>query len=155
MIDKNQIKKIAGQYLTNSPNYLTDISVSGDNTIVVEIDNDEGVDIDDCVSLSRHIESRLDRDTEDYELTVTSAGLTTPFKTPRQYKKYEGEEVEVLSKNGQKIVGILQTSDDTGFIIKTIKKVKPEGAKRKIEIEEETRFSFDEIKYTKYLLRFK
>lgn len=155
MIDKNQIKEIAGQYLTNSPNYLTDISVSGDNTIVVEIDNDEGVDIDDCVSLSRHIESRLDRDTEDYELTVTSAGLTTPFKTPRQYKKYEGEEVEVLSKNGQKIVGILQTSDDTGFIIKTIKKVKPEGAKRKIEIEEETRFSFDEIKYTKYLLRFK
>lgn len=155
MIQKKQIIDFVAQYLEGSPNYLTDVSVSADNTITIEIDNDYGVDIDDCVALSRHLESKLDRDTEDFELTVTSAGLSSPFKILRQYKKYEGKEVEVLSKNGQKFTGILRSSDDNGFTISIIKKVKPEGAKRKIEVEEDIRFAFDEVKYTKYLIRFK
>ncbi|WP_294080405.1 ribosome assembly cofactor RimP [Proteiniphilum sp. UBA5384] len=155
MIQKKQIIDFVAQHLEGSPNYLTDVSVSADNTITIEIDNDYGVDIDDCVALSRHLESKLDRDTEDFELTVTSAGLSSPFKILRQYKKYEGKEVEVLSKNGQKFTGILRSSDDNGFTISIIKKVKPEGAKRKIEVEEDIRFAFDEVKYTKYLIRFK
>ena len=142
MIQKKQIIDFVAQYLEGSPNYLTDVSVSADNTITIEIDNDYGVDIDDCVALSRHLESKLDRDTEDFELTVTSAGLSSPFKILRQYKKYEGKEVEVLSKNGQKFTGILRSSDDNGFTISIIKKVKPEGAKRKIEVEEDIRFAF-------------
>ncbi len=31
--------------------------------------------IDDCVELSRYIESRLDRDKEDFSLTVSSTGV--------------------------------------------------------------------------------
>lgn len=96
MIEKKLIVDFTEQYLDGSPNYLTDVSVSADNTITVEIDNDHGVDIDDCVTLSRYLESKLDRDTEDFELTVTSAGLSSPLKILRQYKKYEGKEVEVL-----------------------------------------------------------
>ncbi|SFK33130.1 ribosome assembly cofactor RimP [Proteiniphilum acetatigenes] len=155
MIEKKLIIDFTEQYLEGSPNYLTDVSVSADNTITVEIDNDHGVDIDDCVALSRYLESKLDRDTEDFELTVTSAGLSSPFKILRQYKKYEGREVEVLSKNGQKITGMLKSSDDNGFIVSVTKKIKPEGAKRKIEVEEDIRFAFEEVKHTKYLIRFK
>ncbi|SCD19427.1 hypothetical protein PSM36_0597 [Proteiniphilum saccharofermentans] len=155
MIEKKLIVDFTEQYLDGSPNYLTDVSVSADNTITVEIDNDHGVDIDDCVTLSRYLESKLDRDTEDFELTVTSAGLSSPFKILRQYKKYEGKEVEVLCRNGQKITGTLKSSDDNGFTVSITKKVKPEGAKRKIEVEEDIRFAFDEVKHTKYLIRFK
>lgn len=155
MIEKKLIIDFSEQFLEGSPNYLTDVLVSTDNTITVEIDNDHGVDIEDCVALSRHLESKLDRDNEDFELTVSSAGLTSPFKITRQYKKYEGKEVEVLSKSGQKISGTLKSSDEQGFTISITKKIKPEGAKRKIEVEEEIRFSYDEIKHTKYLIRFK
>ncbi len=155
MIEKKLIVDFTEQYLEGSPNYLTDVSVSADNTITVEIDNDHGVDIDDCVALSRYLESKLDRDMEDFELTVSSAGLSSPFKILRQYKKYEGKEVEVLGKNGQKITGTLKSSDDKGFTVTLTKKVKPEGAKRKIEVEEDIRFAFDEVKHTKYLIRFK
>ena len=155
MIEKKLIVDFTEQYLEGSPNYLTDVSVSADNTITVEIDNDHGVDINDCVALSRYLESKFDRDAEDFELTVTSAGLSSPFKILRQYKKYEGKEVEVLSKNGQKITGRLKSSDDNGFTVSVTKKVKPEGAKRKIEVEEDIRFAFDEVKHTKYLIRFK
>jgi ribosome maturation factor RimP len=155
MIEKKLIIDFTEQYLEGSPNYLTDVSVSADNTITVEIDNDHGVDIDNCVALSRYIESKLDRDAEDFELTVTSAGLSSPFKTVRQYKKYKGKEVEVLGRNGQKVTGTLKSSDDNGFTVSVTKKVKPEGAKRKIEVEEDIRFAFDEVKHTKYLIRFK
>ena len=155
MIDKKMLIALTEEYLENSPNYLVDLLVGTDNTITVEIDNDKGVDIDDCVALSRHLESKLDRDAEDFELTVTSTGLTAPFKTQRQYKKFEGKEVEVLTKSGQKMTGLLKSSDAAGFTLTVTRKVKPEGAKRKTEMQEELRFAFDEVKYTKYLIRFK
>lgn len=155
MIDKKTLIGLTEAYLQGSPNYLVDVLVEGGNAITIEIDNDEGVDIDDCAALSRHLESKLDRDTEDFELTVTSAGLTSPFKTPRQYKKFEGEEVEVLGKNGQKVTGILGPSNEEGFTLAVTKQVKPEGAKRKVDVTEQVHFAFDEVKYTKYLIRFK
>lgn len=155
MIEKKLLIDLAEDYLKDSSNYLVDVIVGADNTITVEIDNNKGVDIDDCVELSRHLESHLDRDAEDFELTVTSAGLTSPFKTKQQYSKYEGKEVEVLSKNGQKMTGILKSSDAEGFILTVTRKVKAEGAKRKIEVAEDLRFAYDEVKYTKYLIRFK
>ena len=155
MIEKKLLIDLTEEYLKDSPNYMVDLTAGADNSITIEIDNDQGVDISDCVALSRHLETKLDRETEDFELTVTSAGLTSPFKTIRQYKKYEGKEVEVLSRNGQKVTGLLQSSDEHGFTITITKKVKLEGAKRKTEVEEDIRFLYDEVKYTKYLIRFK
>src|SRR5690554_52091 len=155
MIDKKTLIDLAEAYLQDSPNYLVDVLVGSGNAITIEIDNDEGVDINDCAALSRHLESILDRDTEDFELTVTSVGLTSPFKTPRQYRKHEGEEVEVLNKKGVKLTGILESSDNEGFTLSITKKVKPEGAKRKVEVTDRVRYMFDEVKYTKYLIRFK
>jgi len=74
MIEKEMLIALTEEYLEDTPNYLVDVLVGADNTIIVEIDNDKGVNIDDCVALSRHLESKLDRDAEDFELTVTSAG---------------------------------------------------------------------------------
>lgn len=155
MIDKNMLISLTEEYLKDTTYYLVDLILGNDNSIIVEIDNDEGVDIDQCVALSRHIEAQLDRDSEDFELTVTSAGLTSPFKTIRQYRKYEGKEVEVLTRTGIKHNGILRSSDNEGFILTITRKVKPEGAKRKQEVDEDIRFKYDDVKYTKYLIRFK
>lgn len=154
-MDKTLVSEIAEAYLKDSSNYLVDVSVGTDNAVTVEIDNDNGVNIDDCVALSRHIESQFNRDLEDFELTVTSAGLTSPFKTLRQYKKYEGKEIEVLSKNGQKLSGVLKSSNNEGFTVTVTKMVKPEGAKRKTEVQEDLFFNYNDVKYTKYLIRFK
>lgn len=155
MIDKNMLITLTEEYLKDTTNYLVDLTLGSDNSIIVEIDNDEGVDIDQCAALSRHIEAQLDRDSEDFELTVTSAGLTSPFKTVRQYRKYEGKEVEVLTRAGVKHSGILRSSDHEGFTLTVTRKVRPEGAKRKQEVEEDLRFSYDDVKHTKYLIRFK
>lgn len=154
MIDKNDIKTFTEEFLKDSSDYLIDISIAAGNTITVEIDNNNGVDIDRCADLSRYLESKLNRDAEDFELTVTSAGLTSPLKTNRQYKKYEGKEVEVVTKKGEKFHGVLQSSTDREFIVEISRMVKPDGAKRKIETKEDQKFTYDEIKYTKYLIRF-
>lgn len=155
MIIKDELINITEEYLKDSSNYLVDIFLGAGNSITVEIDNDNGVDIDDCVGLSRFIESKLDRDSEDFELTVTSSGLTSPLKISRQYKKFEGKEIEVLNKNGIKLTGVLKSSDDNGFTVTIVKQVKPEGAKRKVDVHEDIYYTFEEVKYTKYLIRFK
>lgn len=123
--------------------------------IVVEIDNDDAVCIDDCVALSRYLEDNLDREAEDFELEVGSAGVTSPFKVLRQYLKNVGNEVEVLLKNGIKLTGLLKSADEKGIVISIEKQVKPEGAKRKVTVQEDVIYTFDEIKNTKYLIRFK
>ena len=118
--------------------------------IVVEIDNDEGVDIDECVKISKHIEESLDREVEDFELEVGSAGLTSPFKILRQYQKNIGNPVEVLSRKGEKMSGTLKSADADKFTVTIIKKEKPEGAKRKMDIAHDIDFGYDDVKYVKY-----
>jgi len=155
MIDKNFITGIVTEYLDGSQIFLVDVMVRPGNIIIVEVDSKDGVSIDDCIALSKHIESKLDREEEDFELEVGSAGVTSPFKIPQQYEKNIGNEVEVLTKNGQKLSGILKNNDNNNFVITTTKMVKPEGAKRKVAIEEDFTFGYDEVKYTKYIIRFK
>lgn len=155
MIDKNEIVRLAEEKLASSTNYLVDVQIKPGNLIVVEIDSDDAIGIDDCVELSRYIEDGLDREQEDFELEVGSAGITSPLKVLRQYKKYIGKEVELLLVKGIKLSGVLKFADDNGIVIVVEKMIKPEGAKRKVLVEEEQAYAFEEIKYTKYLLRFK
>ena len=155
MIDKEIVKGIVDEFLADSTNYLINIDIKPDNTVIVEIDNDQAVSIDDCISLSKFIESKLDRDAEDYELEVGSAGIGQPFKMLRQYLKNVGNEVEVLAKTGVKHSGILKSADAEAFVLTVEKQVKPEGAKRKVTVEEDLTFPYSEIKHTKYLIRFK
>ena len=121
----------------------------------MEIDHAEGVWIEDCVELSRFIESKLNREEEDFELEVGSAGIGQPFKVLQQYKNHVGKEVETLMKDGRKMTGVLKMADENHFVITTAKKVKMEGAKRPQLVEEDVDLNYDEIKYTKYLISFK
>ncbi|MDR1980432.1 MAG: ribosome assembly cofactor RimP [Tannerellaceae bacterium] len=155
MIEKEVISRLVEDKLGASGYYLVDVTVKPGNVIVVEIDNDEGVGIDDCAALSRYIESCLDRDVEDFELEVGSAGVTSPFKTLRQYLKNVGNEVEVLLKSGVKRTGVLKSAGENGIVLTVEKQVKPEGAKRKVTVQEDQSYTFDELKQTKYLIRFK
>ena len=150
MIDKQMVIQLAEEKLASSGNYLVDVEIQPGNVIIVEIDNDEAVCIDDCVELSRFIEEHLDRNSEDFELEVGSAGITSPFKILRQYQKNIGKEVEVLLASGMKLTGILKSADENGIVLTVEKQVKPEGAKQKITVKEDLAYTYNEIKSTKY-----
>lgn len=155
MISKQKIEELVSQWLQGKEYFLVDIAISSDNKIVVEIDHADGVWIDDCVELSRFIEERLDRDEEDFELEVGSAGLGQPFKVEQQYQNHIGKEVEVLQADGKKVKGILRSVDGRQFTVSVKEKVKVEGKKRPELQDVDHQYDMDEVKYTKYLISFK
>ena len=91
--------------------------MSPDDKIVVEIDHAEGVWIEDCVELSRYIESKLNREEEDYELEVGSAGIGQPFKSAATVLHPHRTRREVMTKGGQKLTGILKDADEEKFTV--------------------------------------
>ena len=143
------------EWLQGNDYFLVDIMFGTDDRIVIEIDHADGVWIDDCVELSRFIEERLDRDEEDFELEVGSAGLGQPFKVEQQYQNHIGKEVEVMQADGKKVKGLLKAVDGRQFTVSVKEKVKVEGKKRPELQNVDHQYDMDEVKYTKYLISFK
>lgn len=155
MIDRNVVKNLVDEWLEGKEYFLVDIQVSDDNRIVVEIDHADGVWVDDCAELSRHIEERLSRDAEDYELEVGSTGLGQPFKVAQQYVNNVGNEVEVLTAEGKKVKGTLKAVGGTQFTVSVPERVKVEGKKRPVKMDVDYTYDMNEVKYTKYIISFK
>ena len=118
------------------------------------VDSFSGLTIDHCVKLSRHIEGNLDREIEDFELQVSSAGLGEPFKIRQQFEKNKGKEVQVILANGMKLEGVLTKIDQTGFELETSKRQKVEGHKKKQLITKIHRIEFDQAKIVKNSIKF-
>lgn len=155
MIDKQKLTDTINEAIKDTPLFLVDVTVTPDNNITVEVDSMESVDIDECVKLTRDIEAMFDRDVEDYQLEVGSAGLTSPFKVKEQYVKNIGNQVEVLTRDGRKFKGTLTAVGDDDFTVAVTKKVKEEGKKRPVEVEEPVVTKVADTKTVKYLIDFK
>ena len=153
MIDKTALEQVINEALEGSKMFLVTLKVSKDNIIDVALDSDEDITIDDCVAVNDAVLAAFDRDDEDYELTVGSYGITSPFLLPRQYRKNVGYEVEVLTADGRKLKGVLADADDEGFVLTTTVKKKLEGKKRPELVEEQERFNYSDIKYTKNIIK--
>lgn len=124
MIDKMHVLNVIDEALAGSDKFLVDLKISTDNRINVAIDGDNGITIDDCVELSRTIENSLDRDEEDFELNVASAGLDSPLKLKRQYRKNIGQELAVTTFDGESVTGRLTDADDERIVLKPAGKKK-------------------------------
>lgn len=155
MITKEKIEEIIADTVKEKNAFIVDIKVSSSNKINIEIDSEEGFTIEDCVEVSRLIESELDREEEDFELEVASAGLSEPFKVIQQYQKNLGKDVETLTRGGIKIKGVLLNVTEEGFEIEESKMVKVEGKKKKQPVTEKHWFDFDDVKSTTIIIKFK
>ncbi len=134
--------------------FLVELEVKPGNKIIVTIDHDNGVAISYCIELSKFIEEHLNRDEEDFELEVASAGIGQPFKVQRQYQKNIGRDVEVLTADGKKFSGKLVTVGENSFSVEVEEMVKVEGKKRK-ELQVKTvSCNFDEVKQVKDIISF-
>jgi ribosome maturation factor RimP len=116
-MDKGKIERLVGDHLEKTPQFLVSVTVSESNQINVLIDGDQGVTVADCISLSRHIESQLDRDQEDYALEVSSYGVGNPLLLPRQYIRNTGRLLEVHTRDGRQLLGRITKADESGIEI--------------------------------------
>ena len=113
------------------------------------------VAIEDCVSISRNIEHNLDREEQDFELHVSSAGLDKPFRVKEQYLKNKGQQVKVKLNAGGEIEGALLEVKDDFIIVEELRKERLEGKKKKVLVTEEHELKFEDIKETKIVISFK
>jgi ribosome maturation factor RimP len=158
MIAKETVRALAQERIDelNSDIFIVDITISENNFILVELDKmGSGVSINECVSVSRNIEHNLDRDVEDFELSVSSAGMDRPLRVPRQYEKNKGRLLHAVMKSGTAFEGILTEYNDTSITLSVEKKVKLEGSKKKELITEHHTLLLDEVKEVRRVITFK
>ena len=155
MIDKNKVKELALEWLEGKEYFLVVATVDEQNKITVEIDHKDGVWIEDCCELSRFIEEHFDRDVEDFELEVGSAGIGQPFKVLQQYINSIGYDVELLTADGKKMEGAMKSADENGFVVTVIEKQKIEGKKRPQMVEVDKAFGYGDVKWVKNIIDFK
>jgi len=150
MIDETLISKLIEDKLGDGGLFVTELVVKQGNNIQVFIDSDHGVSVDDCIALSRHIESNLDRDQEDFNLQVSSAGVDQPLKFARQYIKNIGRKLNIELSDGRNLTGALMAAGNEKIQIQTETK---KG--RKIVAGEMVEVNYSEIVKAICLISFK
>lgn len=158
MLDKKKIENLIANKIAekNEAFFVVDLNISSQNKITLELDHEsKSVSIEDCVEFSRELEHNLDREIEDFELEVSSAGLSNPFRVHQQYVKNIGRPVKVMLKSSKVIEGELVDVKEDSIIVKTESKEKIEGSKKKQLVVTENEYKLNEINQTKLVITFK
>ena len=96
MTFKEKVVHLLEESLIEKPSlFVVDVSISDSFKITISLDDDSGVNLQDCIDISRAIENNLDREEQDFSLEVASAGVSSPLKHLRQYKKNVGRSLRV------------------------------------------------------------
>ncbi|MEO6882699.1 MAG: ribosome assembly cofactor RimP [Bacteroidia bacterium] len=154
MISEKKIRSLISEKINGTACFIVDVSVSTSNKITVLIDSDEALTVKDCVGVSRQIEGNLDREKEDFELTVSSPGIDSPLKVMRQYTKSIGKQVQSVTKEGITVSGKLIFADEAGIEIEETKTIRLENKKGKKTIVENIKIPFETLKETKRMISF-
>ncbi|MFY8069683.1 MAG: ribosome assembly cofactor RimP [Flavobacterium sp.] len=113
MTFKNKVQELLDVALAERPElFLVDLSINEANKISINLDGDQGVNLQDCIDISRSIENSLDREEQDFSLEVASAGVSSPLKFVRQYKKNIGRTLKVKINTSEEIEAKLVTADE-------------------------------------------
>lgn len=158
MISKKKVKQLIEERIEELDNglFIVDLRISSSNQINVELDKTEGyVSVDDCIRVSRNVEHNLDREDEDFELNVSSAGLDKGLRVLAQYVKNIGRDVKVKQKEGGKIEGTMIDANKDQIVVQTTRKEKIEGKKKKETIVEDHIIPMSNILETKIVISFK
>ncbi len=133
--------------------FLIDLSVSETNHIRVVIDGDEGVTVEDCVTISRAVEHSLDRDAEDFSLEVLSAGVSEPLQLKRQFAKNLGRDLKVKTTEG-KLEGTLSKANEEGITLQWKEREPKPTGKGKVTVQKEAVVPFKDIVEAKVMIKF-
>lgn len=148
------VKQITMPILEARGLFLVDLKISKDNVIEILIDAMEGVNIQTCIDVSREIEAGMNRDEEDFELTVASAGIGYPFRVEEQYRKNIGNTVEVQLTDNKKLTGTLTAFDEAAIHIRYEEKKQVEGSKKKQLVTTDAAIPRTDIRVIKDVVKF-
>ncbi|MDD4819790.1 MAG: ribosome assembly cofactor RimP [Flavobacteriales bacterium] len=157
MINAELVKKLIDNALSENPSlFLVDMNISQDGEIKVWVDSDQSIDLEEIIRISRAIEhgEGMDREVEDFSLSVSTPGAESPLKMPRQYVKNIGRTLSVETKDGQKYEGEITAADDQKVTLQwSAREPKPIG-KGKCTVIKTAELPYQEIKKARVVIKF-
>ena len=113
MAFKEKVKSLLNETLAEYPSlFLIDLNINDSNKISITLDGDTGVQLQDCINISKAIDANLDREEEDFSLEVASAGVSLPLKLVRQYNKNIGRTLKIKTETKTIEALLLEVSED-------------------------------------------
>lgn len=124
MAFKEKVNLLLTEALSEKPSlFLIDVTITDAFKVIITLDDDNGVVLQDCIDVSRVIENNLDREEQDFSLEVASAGVSSPLKNIRQYKKNVGRTLIVKTETENIEAELVEANDD--FVILSWKAREP------------------------------
>ncbi|SEA26018.1 ribosome assembly cofactor RimP [Pedobacter hartonius] len=152
-VEKRVIELIEEKISDRPELFLVEVKMLPNNKLIIHVDGDEGISIQDCAAISRHVGFHLEEENtieKAYNLEVSSPGVGEPLKLKRQYEKNIGRDLSMKLAGGELKEGKLLEMNDKSITIEA--KVKEKGKKAQLV---ETSIDFDNIIETKVLISFK
>ncbi len=151
---KTQVEELLAKALEeNKKLFLIDFSITPDNTIRIVLDGDEGVNLKDCMAISRAIEHNLDREEHDFSLEVTSAGAAEPIVMARQYPKNIGRKL-VVKTAAENYEGDLTEATENSITLEWKEREPKPVGKGKRTVQKRKKIAISEIDEAKVKLKF-
>ena len=151
-VEKRVIELIKEKIADREDLFIVSVKMRPNRILEILLDGDNGVNIDDCAQVSRHVGFHLEEENvidNAYRLEVSSPGIDANFVHIRQYQKNIGRTVQVKLNDNTKLEGTLLAADESQ--IRILQKIKEKGKKIQ-EVEKE--LPFDQIKTTKVVISF-
>ena len=151
---EKKVRELVEEKIADKPNlFLVDVKMHSNGKLIVLIDGDNGLGIDDCVQVSRHVGFHLEEENvieTAYNLEVSSPGIDYPLSSPRQYAKNMGRTLAIKMADGTKREGVLSAITEDAIVIE--EKIKEKGKKAETV---ESVIPINHITETKVLISFK
>ncbi len=146
-MELDTIKTAIEPILLNNGYELVDLEFKklyGEDSLIVFIYKQGGVDLDDCEKVNTLLDSVMDEldptNGEPYHLTISSPGLDRPVVTDADFRRNIGEDLEAIyikrdEKGKKRVHGILKSYDSDQFVllIDGIEKVIKKDAIKKLQ----------------------
>lgn len=151
---EKRVTELVEEKISDRPElFLVEVKLLPGNKLIIHVDGDQGISIQDCAAISRHVGFHLEEENtieKAYNLEVSSPGVGEPLKLQRQYEKNIGRELSVKVTGGDIMEGKLLDVNAQSITIEA--KVKEKGKKAQLV---ETSLDFSNIIETKVLISFK
>lgn len=87
----------------------------------IYIDKADGVDVEDCAAVSRHLSDAMDNDESlmegAYTLEVSSPGIDRPLKSSRDFERNLNRILRVVRESGKPLSGTLVAFDEQNLAL--------------------------------------
>ena len=155
MTFKEKVKDLLEKALAeNSQLFLIDLEFSETNKISVILDGDLGVNLQDCINVNKFLDNGLEGEEVEYSIEVASAGISTPLKLVRQYKKNIGRTLKVKTISQGDFEATLSNADAENATLYWSAREPKEIGKGKVTVQKTIAIPYTDIKEAVVIISF-